>query len=165
MTSSSTPPSQSSPPPSTLLPSYLPAAAHDPLAIITARAAEKTAKHAAGSAARNRLFLPWVLTTFGGMGPPAIWHYIDTIYATSASLAHGSRTSRHQVAARKADFLALIQAVLTRTCFAMLTAHTAEHASASAAPADAARQPPPPAADSPAASRATTPEPAADPPT
>ena len=57
----------------------------DASAIIAARAAEKTAKHAAGSAARNRLFLPWVLTTFGGMPPPpAIWHYVDTIYTTSA---------------------------------------------------------------------------------
>ena len=105
-----------------------------------------------------------VLTTLGGMAPPGIWHYVDTIYATSASLARDARTSRHLVASRKADFLALIQAVLVRSCFTMLTTHTAEHAAASAAPADAPRQPPPPAAGSPTASRATTPEPAVDPP-
>ena len=55
-----------------LLPSYLAAAISDGHAIIAARADEKSAKHAAGSAARNRLFLPWVLTTFGGMGPDSI---------------------------------------------------------------------------------------------
>ena len=102
------------------------------------------------------------------MGPPGIWHYVDTIYATSASLAADSRTTRHLVAARKADFLALLQAVLTRSSFAMLTNHTAEHAAAPPAPpAATARPPPPPPANnhSPASSRATTPEPdAAGPP-
>ena len=83
----------------------------DAHAVIAARSCEKTAKHAAGSAARNRLFLPWVLTTFGGMGPASVWHYVDTIYATSATLASQSRTSRHLVASRKADFLATLQAV------------------------------------------------------
>ena len=51
--------------------------------------------------------------TFGGMGPKSIWHYVDTIYATSASLARASKAERHVVASRKADFLAALQAVLT----------------------------------------------------
>ena len=58
------------------------------------------------------------------MGPSSVWHYIDTIYATSSTLASQSRTSRHIVATRKADFLASLQAVLTRTCYAMLHRHT-----------------------------------------
>ena len=65
---------------------------------------------------RYRLFLPWVLTTFGGMGPAPIWHYIDTIYATSAALARQSQACHHAVAARKAAFLACLQAALVRSC-------------------------------------------------
>ena len=108
-----------------LLPSYATAAADDAHAIITARAAEKTAKHASGSAARGRLFLPWVITTFGGDGPASIWHFVDSIYATSSSLANLNLTSAHAVATRKAHFLASLQAALTRSSFAMLTLHTA----------------------------------------
>jgi len=85
-----------------LLPTYLPAAISDPRAIIDTRAAEKTAKHAAGSASRNRLFLPWVITTFGGMGTPSVWHYIDALYASSSSLARLSDSTHHAVARRKA---------------------------------------------------------------
>ncbi len=55
--------------------------------------------------ARGRLFLPWVTTTFGGIGPATIWHFIDSIYATSSSLANLNRTSSHAVAIRKAHFL------------------------------------------------------------
>ena len=108
-----------------LLPTYAAAAALDAHAIIAARAAEKTAKHASGSAARGRLFLPWVITTFGGIGPAAIWHFIDSIYATSSSLANLNLTSAHAVAIRKAHFLASLQAALIRSSFAMLTLHTA----------------------------------------
>ena len=107
-----------------LLPTYAAAAALDAHAIITARAAEKTAKHASGSAARGRLFLPWVITTFGGIGPASIWHFIDSIYATSSSLANLNLTSAHAVAIRKAHFLASLQAALIRSSFAMLTLHT-----------------------------------------
>ena len=114
--------------------------------------------HAIG---RNRLFLPWVFTTFGGIGPargPApIWHYIDTIYASSAALARQALTSRHAVAVRKAAFLASLQAVLTRSCFAMLTTHTSPHAARPAAATGADVPPPPP--PSPPLSRATTPDP------
>jgi len=109
-----------------LLPSYAAAAALDAHAIITARAAEKTAKHASGSAARGRLFLPWVITTFGGIGPATIWHFIDSIYATSSSLAILNLTSAHAVATRKAHFLASFHASLIRSSYAMLTLHTAE---------------------------------------
>ena len=109
-----------------LLPSYAAAAALDAHAIITARAAEKTAKHAPGSAARGRLFLPWVITTFGGIGPATIWHFIDSIYATSSSLAILNLTSAHAVATRKAHFLASFHASLIRSSYAMLTLHTAE---------------------------------------
>ena len=142
-----------------LLSSYLSAAVIDPHAIIAKRADEKTAKHAAGSAARNRLFLPWVITTFGGMGPASIWHYVDTIYASSAALARQSELCHHAVAARKAAFLACFQATLVRSCFLMLTQHTSDRSDATPA-----GPPLPPAAAttdpaSPPSSRPTTPEP------
>jgi hypothetical protein len=133
-----------------LLPTYLPTAVRDPTDIIQRRAAEKTSKHGPGSAARDRLFLPWVLTTFGGMGPKSIWHYVDTIYATSASLARASKAERHVVASRKADFLAALQAILTRSCFHMMTTHTAEHPRRRAAPAAEPTAPATPAAHGPA---------------
>jgi hypothetical protein len=148
-----------------LLPSYLAAAVANPHAIVTARAAEKIAKHAAGSEHRGRLFLPWVFTTFGGIGPASIWYYIDSIYASSAALARLSQTSFHAVSARKAAFLACLQATLVRSCFEMLTTHTSAPPAASSAPLPSA--PDAPAATtasasnlpSPASSRATTPDP------
>ena len=60
-----------------LFPSYLPAATTDPHAVLTSQAADKTAKHAKGSAHRDRTFLPFVITTFGAIAPPSVWHYID----------------------------------------------------------------------------------------
>ena len=66
-----------------------------------------------------------VITTFGGIGPAAVWHFTDSIYATSSSLANLNLTSAHAVATRKAHFLASLQAVLIRSSFAMLTLHTA----------------------------------------
>ena len=140
-----------------LLPTYAAAAALDAHAIITARAAEKTAKHASGSAARGRLFLPWVITTFGGIGPAAIWHFIDSIYATSSSLANLNLTSAHAVAIRKAHFLASLQAVLIRSSFAMLTLHTAAPTAApSTAQPTGTPTPPQNAPPSPAPSIPTT---------
>ena len=142
-----------------LLPTYLAAAVHDANAIIASRAAEKSAKHAAGSAARNRLFIAWVITTFGGMGPSSIWHYIDTIYASSAALARLSDSTHHAVAVRKADFLACLQATLVRTCFAMLTRHTADRSTNTTAPAAHLPTPTGDPATQPDSSRPTTPEP------
>ena len=127
-----------------LLPSYATAAADDAHAIITARAAEKTAKHASGSAARGRLFLPWVITTFGGIGPATIWHFIDSIFATSSSLANLNLTSSHAVATRKAHFLAAFHAALIRSSHAMLTLHTQ-----APPPAQPAHTPAPPRNDTP----------------
>ena len=143
-----------------LLPAYLSAATRSPHSIIATRAAEKTKKHAAGSAARGRLFLPWVFTTFGAIGPSDVWHYIDTIYASSAALARLSQTTRHAVATRKADFLATLQATLVRSCFLMLSTHTADRPDTS--PPNPPRAPAPaPAADA-DSSRPTTPEPTPD---
>ena len=136
-----------------LLPSYLPAATTDPHAILTSRAADKTAKHAKGSADRNRTFLPFVITTFGAIGPPSAWHYIDEIYATSSSLARQHLTSPHLVARRKAGFLALLHAVLIRSCFRMLTVRTS---------GPAATAPPSDDAASPATTPGATPEPVHD---
>ena len=133
-----------------LLPSYIAAAVSDASAIFTQRAAEKTKKHADGSAHRGRVFLPWVITTFFGIGPPAIWYFIDATYASSAALARLHRTSYHLVARRKAAFLATLHATLIRSNFNMLTTHTT---------APAARLPPQPTPDDP-----TTPAPDTQPP-
>ena len=130
-----------------LLPSYLTTAIADPQAVIALRAHQKTAKHASGSAARGRAFLPWVLTTFGAMGPAGVWYLVDSIYASSASLARLNRTSLHSVARRKAAFLATLQATLTRTCYRMLTTHTAHPPTATSA---ATAPPPPPVHPDPA---------------
>jgi len=133
-----------------LLPSYLAAAITDASAIITTRADEKISKHAAGSAARNRLFLPWVITTFGGMGPHSIWHWIDSIFASSASLARLSESSTHAIARRKAAFLACLQATLTRSCYDMLITHTSPPPTAAAPPPPSHPPQPPVTSDLPA---------------
>ena len=150
-----------------MLPSYLPAAIADPHAIIAKRAEEKTAKHADGSAARGRLFIPWVLTTFFGMGPASVWYFVDSVYASSAALARRAQSSFHAVSVRKAAFLACAQAPFVRSCYSMLTTHTAGPAarppsSTSTTPLPTAPSDPD-APPSPASSRPTTPEPA-DPP-
>jgi hypothetical protein len=58
------------------------------------------------------------------MGPTSIWHYIDTIYATSASLARASKAERHVVASRKADFIAALHVILTRSCPPISVGHS-----------------------------------------
>ena len=82
-----------------------------------------------------------------GMGPASVWHYIDSTYATSAALAHLRQTSIHAIAARKADFLATLQATLTRANFRMLMEHTGAKRAAAA----------PPPAEPPANRQRTTP--------
>ena len=105
---------------------YIDAAVDDPRAIIANRVAEKTSKHAAGSSERNRTFLPWVFTTFGGIGPPSVLHLIDTIYSSSSTLSRLSLADHHAVTRRKASFFACLQVALTRQTYRMLTDHTAE---------------------------------------
>ena len=101
------------------------------------------------------------------MGPHAIWYFIDTIYASSSSLARLSRSSHHAVAIRKAAFLACFHASLIRSCYDMLITHTRPVPSSSTDPPTA--HPPSPTAApnapdpdhdpaSPASSRPTTPE-------
>ena len=152
-----------------LLPSYIAHAFRDANAIIAARASEKTAKHAPGSAARNRLFLAWVITTFGAIGPAPVWYYVDTIYSSSSALYRLSRSTHHTVSRRKAAFLACFQAILTRSCFLMLTRHTTPSTtpvprppSSSAAPPAAA--PPTDDADDPPSSSESEPDDTAPPP-
>ena len=72
---------------------------------------------------RNRTFLPWVFTTFGGIGPPSVLHLIDTIYSSSTALSRLSLTDLHAAARRKASFFASLQAALTRSNYAMLIDH------------------------------------------
>ena len=92
-----------------------------------------------------------------GMGPVGTWHLIDTIYATSASLARAAETSPHAIATRKAAFLACVHAVLIRSCFTMLTTHTSSHPAPPAAQPPAAHLPDPQPDPSPATSRAASP--------
>ena len=140
-----------------LLPSYISEAISDGNAIFATRALEKTKKHAAGSAHRGRHFLPFVITTFGGIGPASAWHYVDSTYSTSSAVASLSSTSFHALSAKKSNFLCSLQATLIRANFAMLTHHTSSN-KATATPGPGTPLPPPP-------SSATDPADPASPPT
>ena len=107
-----------------LLPSYLPAAVRSADAIFAARAAAKIAKHAAGCAALNRDFLPFVASSFGGVGHTPFRDFLRSVYTSRAAVLIASGASAAAAAREFADLQCLIQAAITRALAHTLDAHT-----------------------------------------
>ena len=107
-----------------LLPTYLPAAARSADLIFTARAAEKIAKHAAGCDLLGRDFIPFVVTTFGGVGAAAFRAFVRSIYVSRAARLIASGATGAAAAREFFDLQCRIQATVTRSLSLTLDAHT-----------------------------------------
>ena len=66
-----------------LLPSLLPAATRDAMALFANAALEKNIKHLAGCNDQGRAFLPIIFSSLGGIGPPETVSWLDSIFSES----------------------------------------------------------------------------------
>lgn len=57
-----------------------PDATADANALFETRATEKNAKHLPGCVALERVFMPVVFSSLGGLGPPEAVHYLDSLF-------------------------------------------------------------------------------------
>ena len=101
-------------------PSYIGAAAVDPRAIFDLRAAEKYEKHLQGCDDMGRYFLAFVITTLGGVGPPDVWRWFDSIYREAFMLARAAGEDGSDVLQRREHAIARLAASLMRTRTDML---------------------------------------------
>ncbi len=108
------------------LPSYLAAAIDSSEAIFLSRASAKIAKHAAGCAALGRDFIPFVLTTLGGVGPPAFRDFLRGVYSSLAASAIASGASGADAAHAFADLQQRIQATIARANAIAVRRHTSD---------------------------------------
>ena len=97
-----------------LLPSHLQTAARDAAATIDERAREKNAKHLTGCIGLGRAFLPIVVTTLGGIGPPASRDFLSSLFANSMAAERAAGGSGQLTARRRSDFFRSIMVLLVR---------------------------------------------------
>lgn len=100
--------------------SYLSAAASDAHAVFRERAAEKAQKHLTGSLAQGRAFLPFILNTFGGIGPRETVEWFDNVFARSAQRERAAGGSGRSAADRRILYYAAIHAALIRSTSRMV---------------------------------------------
>ena len=114
-----------------LLPSHLEAAAVSAIEVFAARAAEKIAKHAAGCELLQRDYLSFILTTLGGVGPPAFVEFLrdSFFHAGLAAVAAGTATASDANHAYHC-FQESLQALVARGNSATVRRHTATDAAA-----------------------------------
>ena len=114
-----------------LLPSHLDAAALSAAGIFAARAAEKIAKHAAGCELLQRDYLSFILTTLGGVGPPAFVEFLrdSFFHAGLAAVAAGTATASDANHAYRC-FQESLQALVARGNSATVRRHTSTDAAA-----------------------------------
>jgi len=93
-----------------LLPSHLQTAARDAAATIDERARE----NCAGCIGLGRAFLPIVVTTLGGIGPPASRDFLSSLFANSMAAERASGGSGQLTAKRRSDFFRSIMVLLVR---------------------------------------------------
>ena len=141
-----------------LLPSHLSDAAARADALFETRAAEKNAKHLPGCVALERVFMPVVFSSLGGLGPPEAAHYLDSLFVDSyADELLRTGTTRHTAHLRTL-FLQSLLASLASSAADMASALTSGAANQPATAPPAAS---PPAAAPPATAQPATGQPAA----
>ena len=109
-----------------LLPSYLPSATTDSVAIFLAKALHKIAKHAAGLDALDTDFLPLVLTTLGGVGPPTLVDFVRAVYSALAVGSIHAGATGHDAAHAYANLQQLLGATVARNNAYTIDRHTAD---------------------------------------
>ena len=109
-----------------LLPTYLAAAVADAAAIFLTKAAHKASRHAAGLQDLDVDFLPFVLTTLGGVGPPAFVDFLRGVYAALAvGSIHAGATGR-DAAYAYSDLQQLLSATIARGNANTIARHTSD---------------------------------------
>jgi hypothetical protein len=95
-----------------LLPTFMNAAALASETLFTMRTTEKNKKHLNGCISLGRHFLPVVLSSLGGIGPPESVEYLDRLfaetYATERRLGGSGSETQHQ----RTIFYQTLQAIL-----------------------------------------------------
>ena len=78
---------------------------------------------------RGHAFLPFAITTFGGIGPSHAWAFINTLFSRldpASSTATLRLTRSRATAIARLTYLAAFQATLITSTFRMLSAYTAD---------------------------------------
>ena len=121
-----------------LLPAYQKDASENATLIFLDKGNWKTAKHAGPDSPADRTFLPVVLTTLGGIGPPEALDYLDGLFtaARAAELAAGG--TGYETTRRRNLFLTQLHVILVRGTAKMIRKFSApivaEHIAATPAP-------------------------------
>ena len=150
-----------------MLPSHVSAAAADADSLFETRAAEKNAKHLPGCVALERVFLPVVFSSLGGLGPPEAVHYLDSLFVDAYADEMLRTGTTRQTAHFRTLFLQSLLASLASSAADMASALTSAAAAqpATVPPAAAPAAAPPaaaqPAAGQPAAAQLAVVQPAA----
>ena len=121
-----------------LVPAYSAAAAHDAAALFATRAREKNIKHLDGCIAQERTFLPVVLSTLGGIGPPESVHYLDSFFSEAYAAERAATGSTRRTNHLRTLFYQSLLTTLTAASADMAAALTHGAAAAAATVAAAA---------------------------
>ena len=68
----------------------------------------------------GRYFIPFVITTLGGVGPPDAWRWFDSIYREAFLMARAAGEDGSDVLQRREHAIARLAASLARTRTDML---------------------------------------------
>ena len=83
-------------------------------------------KHAAGLAQVGVDFIPFVLTTLGGVGPPAFREFIRTAYAGLAAKLIASGATGRDAELALSDLMQTLQASIARSNYIAVDRHTTD---------------------------------------
>ena len=112
-----------------LLPSHLNHAAISAAHVFAERAAEKVAKHAAGCDLLGRDYLSFILTTLGGVGPPAFVEFLRDSFRIAGLAATAAGTASQADANLAYDcFQQSLGALVARANWTTVDRHTTDDA-------------------------------------
>ena len=97
-----------------LLPAHLTAAIASAAALFDKREREKNDKHLAGELDQGRAFLALVLSTLGGIGPPDVLDYLDSIFQEALARELASTGNAANTTSRRILFFQSLHACIAR---------------------------------------------------
>ena len=86
----------------------------------------KIAKHAAGCVSLGQDFVPFVLTTLGGVGPPAFRQFLRDVYVSLAAGAIASGASGRDASFAFFNLQQHLQASIARSIYMTIERHTSD---------------------------------------
>ena len=97
-----------------LLPASQKHASMDARTIFLTRGNWKSKKHASSDAPEERIFLPVVLTTLGGIGPPEAFDYLDGLFTSARADELSRGGTGYETTRRRNLFLTQLHTILVR---------------------------------------------------